>query len=83
MERVLDVGVQPGGLYGHAFGGLNYKSNAESPNLVVKVPCTLQQLYTGANKMVNYNRKVFVILDRLLEAMEEQQVCSYAPNLSI
>jgi hypothetical protein len=43
MDRVLDVSVSTGGsLFGHAFGGLNFKADMGCANLVVKVPCELE-----------------------------------------
>ena len=43
MGRVLDVEVNDnGGLFGHAFGGLNHKSNLGCSDLIVKVSCTLE-----------------------------------------
>ena len=62
MNRVLDVEVTEGGsMFGHAFGGLNFKVDMSSQCLVVKVPCTLEELYTGTDKLVNYSRKVNIL----------------------
>ena len=66
MNKVLDVSVKTGGgLFGHAFGGLNAKPALGCETLIVKVPCTLEELYTGTSKMVNYNRKVSFVIFRL------------------
>ena len=54
----MDLGIKTnGGIFGHAFGGTNHKDSEITPNLVVKVACTLQELYTGCNKLVNYMKK--------------------------
>ena len=43
LNKVLDVRISTdGGLFGNAFGGLNYKADHGWGNLVVKVPCTLE-----------------------------------------
>ena len=52
--------IERGSLFGGAYGGLNFTENFEYENLVVKVPCTLNELYLGVAKSINYKRRVSV-----------------------
>lgn len=59
LGSVLDLQLNTeGSLFGHAFGGLENKANFVCEHLVVKVPCKLEELYRGATKTVQYQRKV-------------------------
>lgn len=59
LNSILDLKINTeGSLFGHAFGGLENKSEFKCQSLVVQVPCTLEELYKGATKTVLYERKV-------------------------
>jgi DnaJ homolog subfamily B member 13 len=64
LGSVLDLKLNTeGSLFGHAFGGLESKAVFVCEPLVVKVPCRLEELYRGAIKTVQFERKV--VLERV------------------
>lgn len=54
-----------GSMFNHAFGGLNYQDQEARPDLVVEVSCSLNELYTGHPKEVEYSKKVINVIFRL------------------
>jgi len=55
MAKILDQKViQKGSIFSHAFGALNYKDTYPNQDLIVKVPCTLAELYQGVAKRSVY-----------------------------
>lgn len=63
MAKILDQKViQKGSIFSHAFGALNYKDTYPNHDLIVKVPCTLSELYRGVAKKSTYKRKVLCYL---------------------
>jgi hypothetical protein len=45
-----------GSMFGSSFGNQNFKGISFVPNLIVSVPCTLNELYNGCSKLVQYER---------------------------
>lgn len=47
-----------GSLFGQAYGGINYPGLAKQPPLVVNVECSLNELYNGCSKEIEFERIV-------------------------
>lgn len=59
QSNVLDLTPSvSGSILGHAFGGLEHNKNFVNEDLIVPVPCTLEELYKGAERTVHFQRKV-------------------------
>lgn len=56
--------IERGSLFGHAYGGLNYKEDHQLEDLTVIVHCTLHELYLGVAKVLSYDRRVNIHLER-------------------
>lgn len=59
---------------------MNYKENNKSEDLVVVVECTLNELYTGVAKKVNYQRKVLNLDGRTTHMKQESKVIEIKPG---
>ncbi len=56
--------LERGSLFGHAFGGLNYRGSEKEGLLAVSGQCSLHELYMGGAKHICYERRVTVGLAR-------------------
>ena len=51
-------------MFGHSFGNISYQKPRTIQNVVVEVYCSLNELYSGCYKEVEYE-KVVLNLDRI------------------
>lgn len=70
LAKTLDQKIiQKGSIFSSAFGTLNYKDTYPNEDLIVKVPCTLSELYQGVAKKSTYKRKVLNLDGRTLSTI--------------
>ena len=43
-------------IFGSAYGGLNRPEEAPLPNIIISLPCTLEELYNGCIKTITYSK---------------------------
>jgi hypothetical protein len=72
--------IEKGSLLGFAYGGLNYKKHIENEDLIVKVPCTLHELYLGVAKHVSYQRRVLNLDGRTTSLKKEERLLEIKPG---
>ena len=58
IAKLMDTEEVEGSLFGSAMRGMDMKSKARPADLVVPVSCSLEELYSGCGKVVQFDRTV-------------------------
>eukprot|EP01016_Furgasonia_blochmanni_P034292 TRINITY_DN3679_c0_g1_i3.p2 TRINITY_DN3679_c0_g1~~TRINITY_DN3679_c0_g1_i3.p2 ORF type:complete len:214 (-),score=49.83 TRINITY_DN3679_c0_g1_i3:938-1579(-) len=70
-------------MFGHAFGGQNYKPTLVNPPLIVPVKCTLNELYNGCSKKVAFARIVLNADGRTTREAQESRDLEIQPGYGV
>ena len=56
LNEYEDRRDQLNSIFGSAFGGLNHPKEDPLPNILISLPCTLEELYNGCIKTITYTK---------------------------
>ena len=56
LNEYEDRKDQLNSIFGSAFGGLNHPKEDPLPNILISLPCTLEELYNGCIKTITYTK---------------------------
>ena len=65
--------AQLNSIFGSAYGGLNKPKDPPLPNIIISLPCTLEELYNGCIKTITYNKNT-LNYDTRTTSLKETQI---------
>ena len=82
LNEFEDKKDQLNSIFGSAFGGLNNPEEEPLPNILISLPCTLEELYNGCIKTVTYSKHTLNYDTRTTSLKETKEKVEILPGYS-
>ena len=82
LNEFEDKKDQLNSIFGSAFGGLNNPEEEPLPNILISLPCTLEELYNGCIKTATYSKHTLNYDTRTTSLKETKEKVEILPGYS-